>query len=90
MCAIRGGAFLCVWEAADACLFRLTADDTDSDGGCGRFLLPGLLYTVRAVCRICPHSTAKDQLSHVLHISRGDNEFSHHTFVTSRDLAIAS
>lgn len=75
----------CVCAAADACLFRLTADDTESDGGCGGFLR----YCIIAVCRICLYSTVKDQLSlcdHVLHIARGDNEISYH--IPSQDLVI--
>lgn len=34
---------VCEQEAADARLFRLTADDTDSERGCGRVLHPEFL-----------------------------------------------
>lgn len=51
--------FPCVWEAADACPFRMTADDSDSDGWRERFLqlLCESLATVTCVALSSPTSS---------------------------------
>lgn len=66
MCALSVVVHFCVcmgvWDAADACLFRLTADDTDRDG----VRLDKISTTWATVQELCAESnlTVQQRISH--------------------------